>query len=195
MVELESINCDQCGAPLEVPETISFVKCGHCDTRLAIRRTDSATFTERLDSLESGQRDLKDQVKRLEIQNRLQLENRLWDKRQKSFMMRDKHGREYLPSVEMSYLFLIVGVVAGLFGMIVGFSNQHAAFFLFGVFALVAGLVGAAVTYSKAKDFHAARRAHFRRKRQISKEREEVVPDLDKLKTPAEFLKDLESQE
>jgi DNA-directed RNA polymerase subunit RPC12/RpoP len=52
-MQLESITCNHCGAPLDVPDAANFVKCNHCDSRLAIKRTQSTTYTEELAGLDS----------------------------------------------------------------------------------------------------------------------------------------------
>ena len=33
-MRLVSLNCNQCGAPLEVPEKVQFLTCGYCSARL-----------------------------------------------------------------------------------------------------------------------------------------------------------------
>ena len=54
VMELETLSCNNCGAPLEVPPGANFVTCAHCGSRLAIKRTDNASYTEVLDQI--GQR-------------------------------------------------------------------------------------------------------------------------------------------
>jgi hypothetical protein len=44
-----NVDCNACGASLSVPETTRFVTCGKCRARLAIRRSDTAIYTEVLD--------------------------------------------------------------------------------------------------------------------------------------------------
>ena len=38
----ETLNCNNCGAPINVPAAAKYATCAHCGTQLAIRRTDSA---------------------------------------------------------------------------------------------------------------------------------------------------------
>lgn len=45
-MELLSMSCNKCGAPLEVPAGTSFVTCTYCKSSLAIHRTGNAAYTE-----------------------------------------------------------------------------------------------------------------------------------------------------
>ena len=45
------LNCNGCGAALEVGPGANYATCGHCGARLAVRRTASATYTEVLDRI------------------------------------------------------------------------------------------------------------------------------------------------
>ena len=48
-MELISVSCNHCGAPLEVPPGANYVTCAHCGSRLAVKRTGSAVYTELLE--------------------------------------------------------------------------------------------------------------------------------------------------
>ncbi|QDT63470.1 hypothetical protein [Calycomorphotria hydatis] len=41
-----SLLCNQCGASIEVPESASFIVCNACNTHLAVKRTETITYTE-----------------------------------------------------------------------------------------------------------------------------------------------------
>lgn len=45
------LNCNHCGAPLEVAAKAKFVTCGFCNTRLSIQQTGSTYSTEVLEDL------------------------------------------------------------------------------------------------------------------------------------------------
>lgn len=47
LVNTETLTCNSCGAPLEVPGTANVVTCNHCSCQLAIRRLGSATLKRR----------------------------------------------------------------------------------------------------------------------------------------------------
>src|SRR4051794_28642632 len=50
-IELESLSCSHCGAPIEVPAGTEYVTCAHCGSRLLVRHNDTASYTERLDRI------------------------------------------------------------------------------------------------------------------------------------------------
>jgi len=70
-MELESLNCDHCGAPLEISLTANYVKCNHCGSQLAVRRSATATFTEKVEQLAETTEQLAEQVSDLTRQSKL----------------------------------------------------------------------------------------------------------------------------
>lgn len=51
-MQLLTVACNQCGAPLDVPPETSFVTCRHCGAALAVHRNESVAYTRRLDRLD-----------------------------------------------------------------------------------------------------------------------------------------------
>ena len=51
-MKLESLNCNKCGAPLQVPAGVNHLTCNHCGTPLVVRRTESISYTEKLAEVE-----------------------------------------------------------------------------------------------------------------------------------------------
>ena len=47
-MEAEAVDCNNCGAPLEVLESTNFATCNHCGSRLRILREASATFSQQI---------------------------------------------------------------------------------------------------------------------------------------------------
>jgi uncharacterized Zn finger protein (UPF0148 family) len=45
-MEILSMSCNKCGAPLQVPTGTNFVTCTYCKSALAIHRTGNAAYTE-----------------------------------------------------------------------------------------------------------------------------------------------------
>ena len=70
-MQTESLNCNNCGAPIEVPGGANFVTCVHCNTQLAIKRTESVAYTETLQRIDRHTEQLADQVAVLTYQNEL----------------------------------------------------------------------------------------------------------------------------
>ncbi len=55
-MELLSLTCGHCGAPLEVPEETRYVTCGYCSSKLEVHRSGGAIYTEVLEALQKGPR-------------------------------------------------------------------------------------------------------------------------------------------
>ena len=91
----EQIACNSCGAPLEVLESTRFATCHHCGARLAIQRTESATFTEAIEKLEAVTGRLEERVDSLTTHNEIEALDRRWQLERDNYMVSTKHrGRE-----------------------------------------------------------------------------------------------------
>lgn len=166
-MQLEALSCNNCGASLSVPETANFVTCNHCSTRLAIRRTESTTFTEQLEQIESKQAEMLDSLKRLEQQNRLAEIDRAWEREQRSFLTTDKHGRQHMPNEGMAVLGGVLVVGFGIFWTILASQIGGSGFAIFGVLFILLGIVGSSFKVMKAKDYRDAQRRYHRRRSEL----------------------------
>ena len=163
-MELESLNCGRCGAPLEVPRTANYVKCNHCDSQLAIRRSPSATFTETVEQLAETTENLSEQVSELTRQNELAALDRQWERERESFMITDKDGGRHLPNEGMAALSGVIVVVFGCLWTVMAiaitwsapdhgpFQVAKFAFPAFGVVFVIAGIVVSAVPIAAIQD-------------------------------------------
>lgn len=98
----ESLICNSCGAPLDVPTSANFVSCNHCGTQLSINRSEDVTFTEQLARIEETTEALTDQLRELNNHQRLEALERDWQSRRMGFMLTGKNGRSYTPSKKMA---------------------------------------------------------------------------------------------
>lgn len=48
---IEKLSCVSCGGRLEVPERTRYLNCNHCDQSLAVKHSETATFTEAMEQL------------------------------------------------------------------------------------------------------------------------------------------------
>jgi Flp pilus assembly protein TadB len=166
-MHLETLNCNNCGASLSVSEEANFVTCNHCSTQLAIRRTESTTFTQKLDQIESKQEEMQDTLNRLEQQNKLAQVDRDWERERESFMITDKHGRRHLPNEVMSVFGGVVVIVFGVFWTIMAARIGGGPFVIFGVVFILFGVGVSFFQFQKAKDYRAAQRRYHRHRRQV----------------------------
>jgi len=164
----ETVNCNNCGAPLSVPAAAKYATCAHCGTQLAIRRTESVTYTEKLDSIERRTEEIAGQVARLAQDSELDRLDRQWAAEQEQFMVRDSKGNRSLPNAAMS---LMTGGFMAVFGLIwtIGAASMRSPGFVpaFGVVFIALALFIGVAGYRKAQDYQAARRQYLRRRANV----------------------------
>jgi hypothetical protein len=80
-MELEPVMCGHCGAPLDVPEDVRFVTCKKCESRLAVRRDDTAVYTELLGDMAEAAARTADHVAALRTQAKIERLDREWERR------------------------------------------------------------------------------------------------------------------
>ena len=74
-----SVNCNHCGATLEVDENTRFVTCKYCHSSLAIQSTGTAVFTQVLEKLEAQTGQIAGNLKVIARQNELEQLDREWN--------------------------------------------------------------------------------------------------------------------
>ncbi len=112
-MKLESINCNHCGAPLEVSEAANFVTCHHCDAQLAIKRTSSASFTEEIAELAESTSRLNEQLAQIAYQNELERLDRDWQQARKRHGIHDQQGSDTAHFNVAMAIAIICGFVGG----------------------------------------------------------------------------------
>ncbi|MEO1997276.1 MAG: hypothetical protein ABGZ17_18560 [Planctomycetaceae bacterium] len=193
-MQLETLSCNSCGGPLEVPETVNYVTCTHCSSRLVIKRNSSATFTEQLDALEAQQDVVLEKLSRIERENRLVGLDRNWERDKQRYMIADKHGHKHEPST--------LGVVGPLIAAACGIafiflaSPAFGHMMPFGLIFVAIGVVIAIINRAKHRDFLAARRRYRKHRTAVFRN---PSPDnewsqLDQVPTPEQYLQRLENE-
>ena len=170
-MRIESLTCNNCGAPLEVPEGANFIRCNHCDRQLAVRRDSSVTYTELVQQVAERTERLTDQVVQLSYQNELNSIDQAWERERESLLITDKRGNRREPSYVGA---AIGGVLLSGFGL---FFTAAAG--PLGLLLIVAGLFVGLFGWFKAAEFERARRRYRRRRSQVSVDdiRQRVLAD------------------
>lgn len=175
---MESLNCNSCGAPLQIPTTTNYVRCDHCQTNLRVQRSDGATFTEAVDRLAETTEDLAVQVNRLSRQNELNALDSEWERERESYMMSGKHGRRYLPT-EASTGGTLFGIVAAVLWTVFAsvltsgapdfmpFSIFKFVFPAFGVFIVVSLIFSLANNQRRAAQYVEAEDRYLRKRKAL----------------------------
>jgi len=146
-MQLESLNCNNCGAPLEVAATSNFVTCNHCSTRLAVRRTESSAFTEQFE-------EVIDRLDRIERQHDLAELDRQWESEKAEFNVTDGHGYPQ----KATYLGAAASGIGGIFCLfwIAIVSSFAPILALFGIIGIVLSLGNAMRIFLKAQSYEKA---------------------------------------
>ena len=114
-MNLETIACNQCGAPLSVPEGAKFVTCNHCHANLAVRRNDSVRYTEMVEKIAEHTANLAEQVAHLRYQNELERIDREWQHQREMFMITDKNGARHEPTEAAGSIVFVLVIAFGIF--------------------------------------------------------------------------------
>src|SRR4028119_96003 len=87
-MEIESLSCNKCGAPLDVPTSADYVTCGYCGSALAVRRTGSAHYTELLVRLEQHTEYLAGRTEYLRLRDEVEALDAEWQRERKRYLTR-----------------------------------------------------------------------------------------------------------
>ena len=77
-MEMISVRCNHCGAPLDVKTQTRFVTCQFCNSQLEIKRTDSSIFTEEVEKLARNTDRMADSLEVIKLQNEIEQLDREW---------------------------------------------------------------------------------------------------------------------
>jgi hypothetical protein len=164
---LENVACNQCGAPLAIPDAAKFVSCNHCGANLAVRRNESVTYTERVEELAEQTADLAEQVAHLRYQNELERIEREWQQEREKFVVTDKHGGWHEPSAMAATVVSVLVIGFGVFWTIMA-AGMFPPFALFGLFFVGFAIYGMLSTQRKAREYQQAYEAYKHRRARLS---------------------------
>jgi DNA-directed RNA polymerase subunit RPC12/RpoP len=169
-MEIQSVRCNHCGAPLEVGVETRFVTCQFCNSQLEVKRTESTVFTEEIAKITQNTERMAGSLEVLELQNDLERLDREWiASNPVSF---DKDGRPIRQTgsgaAAIGLAFAIIFAVL-CFGMARSVSTMGAPGFFalvpvgMGIFAIIAGImgIGKANDYETRRNFYEQRRAEM----------------------------------
>ena len=108
-----ALNCNECGAPLDVPESARFVTCSFCESRLSVEQTGNTYSTVLLEKLTATTEGLADEVRRLRAKTELASLDREWEQTRDSLMIQGQNGRKSEPSYVAAAMQAVVIVVIG----------------------------------------------------------------------------------
>lgn len=199
-MQLLSLTCQHCGAPLEVPAKITQLTCQFCGTRLKVQRTGSAAYTETLEEVAHSVARVADNTDQLKIEQEIARLDREWMMSRDQFMVRSKNGQLDIPTRTSA---AIAGLIVVVFGIIwtvmatgiagaVGFGINEVGggplsllpglFPCFGVLFIIGGIVMAVTAYGKAINFEEHQHAyHAERNRLLAELGPQTARDVNRI--------------
>jgi hypothetical protein len=125
-VQVLSLTCNHCGAPLDVPEAMRFVTCEHCGSRLEVHRTGSAAYTQVLEQIDQRTRNIEQDIEALRLQQELEQLDRDWATKRKGLMDRNGEGQTSVPTALGNVIGAMGLGVCGLVWLGIGSFMGHA---------------------------------------------------------------------
>jgi DNA-directed RNA polymerase subunit RPC12/RpoP len=168
-METQSVQCNHCGAPLEVGKATRFVTCQFCNSQLEVKRTESTVFTEEIAKITQNTERMAGSLEVLELQNDLERLDREWAASNPvSF---NKNGQPVEQTGRGGAAF---GMAFAIFFAVICFSMAGAAssFGAPGIFALVPvgmgifAIVAAILGMGKANDYE-TRKSQYEQRRAV----------------------------
>jgi hypothetical protein len=162
---ITSLDCDRCGAPLDVPPTVRRVTCAHCGTPLTIQRNDSATWTEVAERIADNTGRIGDGVTLLTLQAELERLDREWQMQARPRPRKGKPGAD-----SDDPLGKLIGLAVPLFAIYMIFGRGQSVFeglllvivlVICGMFALRSGTVARLLAPHLSEPDYRRRRAEL----------------------------------
>lgn len=174
MMKVESLACNNCGAPLNVPESANFVTCAHCGSGLAVRRDPSVHYTEALDRIEQHTGRISEDIQVIRLQNDLEQLDRDWERRRRRYYIRLRDGRYIAPTMGYVITSILITVGVALFTIVwfaSSFQSQAgggAQFFgWIGVLLVAVAVVNVVTSYTRVSRYRRAVQAYTSRREEI----------------------------
>ena len=161
-MELLSLACGHCGAPLEVPEGTHYVTCGYCSAKLEVHRSGGAIYTEVLEAIQKRTDELADEVEILKLQNELERIDREWQVERESCMIRGQHGNLREPSLLIGGFIGIASIVSGVVFLAIGI--KYPPVFLFGMAGVGLGFCSLFVEMKKSQRYNESKQRYEQRR-------------------------------
>lgn len=165
-MKVTKVCCQGCGADLQIDESVRYVTCNYCHTRLEVVHDETVTHTRLLDKIERTTDRMANNLKVIELQNDLERLDREWEHQRSSLMVRGKDGHVSVPSSVGSIAAGVLAIGIGIVWIIFT-SSMHAPSFIplfgllimgFAVFGMVSGTNKASAFQSGRERYEAERR-------------------------------------
>lgn len=172
-MKVETLACNNCGAPLSVPTTTNFATCAHCGSSLAIHRTESAHYTEVVGRLEEQTARIDQELRDLRLQHGLIKLDQQWEEERTEYksLLKVSNDDFQEPSilravaivlVAMAFPIVFCPTMPRLEGSALGGSDL--VFYILLLAVPIVGLVLAANEYGKYRQYEDAVKRYYTRR-------------------------------
>ncbi|QEG01261.1 hypothetical protein Mal15_53370 [Stieleria maiorica] len=176
-----SLNCNHCGAPLDVPAKARFATCGFCQAKLAVEHVGNSYSTSVLDELKETTEKIARDVAEMKSSSEIKELDERWQRERLSHMVTGKHGQQSLPTKTGAVAGGIMIAAFGLFwtimaagitsaGARVGAPGVVRIFPLFGVLFIGFGIFIAFRIFSRADAYERANKKYLDQRRELARE-------------------------
>ena len=160
IMKIISLNCNNCGGPLDVPVKARFVTCGFCNCRLEVQQTGNTFSTEVIEQLIQQTNQIQDDVEYLKRKAAIAELDEEWKSQKSKFTVRSKGGRVSVPTQTDAFIQGFLGII---FAIVTSF--------ILGPIAILLGILLIAkvsVHAQKAVDYNAALKRYQKRRQKLT---------------------------
>lgn len=108
--KIQSVHCDNCGAPLKIPDGVRYVTCQHCAANLQVEHTADVIYTQSIEEVSRRVDETQTRLRELETQQKMNRMAQLdadWDSKKRELL-----GTTVEPELgKNDWVWVIAGVV------------------------------------------------------------------------------------
>lgn len=162
-MRLLALNCEHCGAPLEVPLLVRHVTCEYCSSQLEVRRDGANSFTEVVEAMEARAEPLGHDVELLKRHKELLDLDRQWMRERKRYGF-GSHGEIRVPSETSMILGGGIILTLGILLCFAGGYDGGSVLWVSGMVLVVGAIATIACLVPKAEDYDRKQRLYRQRR-------------------------------
>lgn len=112
-VKSVKVCCQGCGADLQLADSIRFVTCNFCGSRLEVVHDPTTTHTRLLDAIRRNTSEMAGNLRVIELQNDLELLDRNWDRYREACLTRGQDGTLTEPNLALAQVIGVGSLILG----------------------------------------------------------------------------------
>ena len=117
-MEIIKINCNSCGANLNLPETVNYFQCSFCGSNLKLVKDKDVLFTEVLDDLVEKTESISQDTRIIKIEKAIERLDRDWESKKEALGMEEKDASTSSPFAMIISGILMIGFMVFMFSLV-----------------------------------------------------------------------------